>query len=306
MDNVIASQMTDGEYVPDADQLTLKDIVTSSLQLVNANTGNFSAKSWESVYWDPVFARPDRVSSYLNKVLSINQGNRTVSKSSSYSDKDDESANIGIKDIFTFGGSSGSQSSSSASFSKLHEWLLQHNYDVEIQGEIFVPKSLSLKRLNLGILTHQQTIYTKSVQMHHVDAPGTLRVTVGAASAVESEDFKSLRTRLDNLEPRTVQLEGRVGHLEPQSAQLTGRVSQLESRVGAVEPKLANAVAQDGQLNARINQVASSLSGSIGTKVSSCTLNVCGPNIFGHGTICRNLDQGYPINNQVVKVQCHP
>jgi len=282
MDNVIASQMTDGEYVPDADQLTLKDIVTSSLQLVNANTGNFSAKSWESVYWDPVFARPDRVSSYLNKVLNINQGNHTVSKSSAYSDKDDESANIGIKDIFTFGGSSGSQSSSSASFSELHEWLLQHNYDVEIQGEIFVPKSLSLKRLNLGVLTHQQTIYTKSVQMHHVDAPGTLRVTVGAASLVESEDIKALRARLDNLEPRT---------------------GQLESRVGTVEPQVASAIAQDGQLNAKIDQVSSSLSGSIGTKMSSCS--IC---IYDNGRLsdCSTPARGLQyVANRYMNVQCH-
>jgi hypothetical protein len=256
MDNVIASQVVDGEYVPDADQLTLKDIVTSSLQLVNVDAGNFSGKMWESVFWDPVYARPDKVSSYLNKVLDINQGNHTVSKSSSYSDKDEGSANIGIDGLFTLGGKTGSQSSNSASYSELQEWLLLHNYDVEIKGEIFVPKSLSLKRLNLGVLSRQETIFTKSVQMHHVDAPGTLRVTVGAHSIVESEDIRSLRTRLD-------QLELRVGQLEPRSAQLEGRVS-------VIEPKLANAVAQDGQLSARIENLASTLTSKLGTKISSC------------------------------------
>jgi len=105
-----------------------------------------------------------------------------VSKSSSYSDSDSESASLGIPDLFTFGGSSGSQSSSSASFNELQEWFRQHNYDVEIKGEMFVPKSLALKRLNMGVLGRQETIYTKSVQLHQVDAPGVLTVTVGSKS----------------------------------------------------------------------------------------------------------------------------
>jgi len=245
-------------------------------------------------------------------VLNINQGNHTVSKSNSYSDKDDDGIDFGIDDLFSFGGSSSSQSSSSASFSELHEWLLLHHYDVEIQGAIFVPKNLTLKRLNLGVLTHQQTIYTKSVQMHHVDAPGTLRITVGAASPVESEDFKSLRTRLDNLEPQTAQLNGRVGQLEPLTA-------QLKNRIDTIEPELANATVQSGQLNARIDQVASGLSGSIGTKLSSCSfclLDVRGLN--GGVNTCYPASQlpGLPYLTTgaygkfaiggYMNVQCHP
>jgi len=269
MDNVVATQVVDGEYVPDADMLTLKDIITSSLQLQNVDVGNFTSKIWESVYWDPIYARPDTVSSYLNKVLNINQGNHTVSKSSSYNDKDDESANIGIKDLFTFGGSSGSQSSSSASYSELHEWLLQHNYDVEIKGELFVPKSLALKRLNLGVLNRQETIFTKSVQLHHIDAPGTLTVTVGSRSIADSEDVKKLRERLNQLEPRTAQLEGRMGQVEPTLANVT---VEFRKRIDQVESKLTNATIQETQLDAKIESVRITLTNELGKKVSTCTL----------------------------------
>jgi len=178
------------------------------------------------------------VTSYLNKVLNINQGNHTVSKSSAYSDKDDDGVNFSIGKLFSFGGTSGSQSSNSATFSELQEWLLQHNYDVEIQGTIFVPKSLSLKRVNLNILNRQETIFTKSVQMRHVDAPGTLRVTTGSKSPVESEDNKKFRRDMDAL-------TGRLNQLEP-------RTQQLEGRIGTVEPQLANAVAKGNQLNDQV------------------------------------------------------
>jgi len=226
MDNVIASQVVDGEYVPDADQLTLKDIVTSSLQLVNVDSGNFSSKLWQSVFWDPVYARPDEVTSYLNKVLNINQGNHTVTKSNSYSDKGEGGISFGIPDLFTMGGQGGGSSSNSATFSELHEWLIQHNYDVEIQGNIFIPKSLSLKQLNMGVLDRQETIFTKSVQLHHVDAPGTLRVTIGTKSVVENEDIKVLRNRLDTLDGR---VDGVVARESQDTEALKNDVTKLQN-----------------------------------------------------------------------------
>jgi len=264
MDSVFATQVVDGEYVPDTDQLTLKDLVTSSLQMANADMGNFSSKMWESLFWDPVFARPDTVTSYLNKVLDINQGNHTVSKSSSYSDKGEGGVDFSIGKLFSFGGKGGSESSNSATFSELQEWLLQHNYDVEIQGTMFVPKSLSLKRVNLNVLNRQETIFTKSVQMRHVDAPGTLRVTSGSGSPVESEDNKKFRRDMDAL-------TGRLNQLEP-------RTQQLEGRIGTVEPQLANAVAKENQLNDQV------------VALQSLTSQMHIPNCSTHSSEPNNLD----------------
>jgi hypothetical protein len=256
MDNIVATQVVDGEYVPEADQLTLKDLVKSSLQFVNADIANFTQQVWQSVFWDPIYARPDTVSSYLNKVLNINQGNHTVSKSNSYTNKGEGGANFGIGRLFSFGGHGGGESTSSASYSELYEWLLQHNYDVEIQGQIFVPKSLKLQKLNLGVLNKQETIFSKSVQMRHVDAPGVLKVTTGSKSLIESEDIKKLREDAASLAATISQVQ----------AQLSAKIEEV--RVGA-----ANALGQNiGAVQATIEQVRVYAASATGTKISECQL----------------------------------
>jgi hypothetical protein len=284
MDNVFASQVVDGDYVPDTDQLTIKDLINSCLQIQNVDVGNFTSKMWDSVFWDPVYARPDEISSYLNKVLDINSGNHTVSKSNSYTDKTDGGIDIGIKGLFSIGGHGGGDSSKSATYSELYEWMLQHNYDVEIKGQLFVPKSLSLKRVNLDVLNRQETIFTKSVQMHHVDAPGTLTVTVGSQSVVESEDIKNLRQNMDGV-------MNRLNALEPRTGKLEGRTGILEGRIGIVEPQVANTVTKENQLDAKIENVRVSLSNALGAKISACQLCITpGPNPNGgSGAMCTNL-----------------
>jgi hypothetical protein len=302
IENIVATQVVDGEYVPDADQLTLKDLVKSSLQLVNADIGNFTQQVWQSVFWDPVYARPDTVSSYLNKVLNINQGNHTVSKSNSYSDKGEGGVDFGIKKLFSFGGHGSSESQRSASFSELNEWLLQNNYDVEIQGQIFVPKSLKLQRVNLGVLNKQETIFSKSVQMHHVDAPGVLKVTAGSKSVLESEDIKKLRQDAAALTATVSQLQ----------AQLSAKIEEV--RVGA-----ANALGQNiGAVQAKIEEVRVNAANALGAninnlqqhKISNCQLCITN---FHAGTNEDCTDFSPAVNppraleyvvNRGIRVQC--
>jgi hypothetical protein len=208
----------------------------------------------------------------LNKVLTINQGNHTVSKSASYTNKGDGGFNFGIDGLFSIGGHGGGESTNSATYDETNQWLLEHKYDVEIQGEIFVQKNLTLQRLNLGVLDRQETIYSKSVQLHHVEAPGQLRVTTGTKSNVESEDIKTLRQNVEALTNRLGSLEPRVGSLEP--------------RVGKIEPILANAVTMDGQLDNRLNQVTASLStltASVGGKLSRCTICAWSQSVQSNG-----------------------
>lgn len=241
MDNVVASQVVDGEYVPDSDELTLKDAVTNSLQLVDSEIGDFSQGAWDSVFWDPDFARPDRIASFLNKVLKVNQGNHTVQKSSAYSEETKGSAGIDVGGLFSIGGSSDSSSSSSSTFGELEQWLLQHNYDVEIQGDIFVAKNLTLQRLNLGVLDRQETIFTKNVQMRRVDAPGTMKVTAGVMAIPppnQDAGIGQMRKEIESLSAPVEQLEGTVDQLEPQAVKLEGQTSQLEGKLGPIDESL--------------------------------------------------------------------
>jgi len=213
---------------------------------------NFSQIVWGSVYWDPVYARPDKITSYLNKILKINSGNHSVAQSSAYSEKDDSGFDFGIGSL-KFGHKSGSETSGSASYNELLEWFREHNYDVDIQGEMFVPKSLNLKKMNIGVLNRQETIFTKTVQMHHVDAPGQLTVTVGSMQSIgESEDIKQLRQGLEGLTGKVnqgvEQMTDRLNKLEPTVGSLHAYIDQLNS-------ELLNSTFEDIQLTKRIDQI---------------------------------------------------
>jgi len=233
--------------VPDADMLTLKDIVNQALQFQNMNNENFTGQMWESVFWDPEYARPDKVTSYLNKILVINQGNHSISRSSSFSEKNDRGIDLGIAKLKWGGGITGS-----VSFDEMRAWLHQFNYDVEIKGELFIPKNRDLQRLNMGVLNRQQTIYTKSVQMHHVDAPGLLAVTTGVKSIIETEDIKKLRQATDSLNDRLNHVEPRLDRLEP-------RIHNLEVRVDHLEPQVANLTVQCELFDEKLNETATDL-----------------------------------------------
>jgi len=114
----------------------------------------------------------------------------------------------------------------------MESWFREHNYDVEIQGEMFVPKSLNLKKMNMGVLNRQETIYTKSVQMHHVDAPGQLAVTVGSEQSIgESEDIKQLRREMK-------EISNRISQLEPEIANVTVQGYQQNIRIDVIETSL--------------------------------------------------------------------
>jgi len=145
----------------------------------------------------------------------------------------------------------------------MESWFREHNYDVEIQGELFVPKNLNWTKINLDVLNRQRTISTKSVQINHVDAPGQLRVTVGSLqqSIGENEDIKELRRNVESLTTRINQLESlqkRVTNLEP-----------LINGVGQLEPQKANSTAQHNKLIDRLLHSGSPNAGSTCSELST-------------------------------------
>jgi len=87
--------------------------------------------------------------------------------------------------------------------------------------------------------------------MHHVEAPGTLKVTAGSKSSVESEDIKMLRE---------------------ENTAMKARLDNLEPRVGQLEPKVATALSQDTQLAVMVEDVRVNLTNALGKKISACQL----------------------------------
>lgn len=63
--NVVASATVSGDFVQDDDRLSLKDLVLKSFETQNVNTKIFTDQMWQSVFWNPDFARPDKLASWL-------------------------------------------------------------------------------------------------------------------------------------------------------------------------------------------------------------------------------------------------
>ncbi|XP_055328913.1 uncharacterized protein LOC129581725 [Paramacrobiotus metropolitanus] len=66
--NIVASEITDGEFVSTDASLSLMPLVDSVLSLENVDTKQFSSEMWSSTFWHDDNARPDKIARTLNEV----------------------------------------------------------------------------------------------------------------------------------------------------------------------------------------------------------------------------------------------
>jgi len=195
---VLVSEVTSGDYVDADDELSLKDVIAQMFQTQKENTAQFDDKMWNSVFWDPLDERPDKITSELNKVLYINETDHraylTQSGTSSTSAKVS-----GIMKVI--GGGASHSSSSSLTTDELSHLLSVNDIQSEIQGEKFVPKKLDLTRLNVNDLSRQDLLATKRIRVRQVDIGGALQIGIGNSSveAVDDEN-RFLRQRMEDLQ----------------------------------------------------------------------------------------------------------
>ena len=71
--NLVGSIVTDSDYVDVGDDISVSKLIDHVLSSEAVSTQEFRPQMWESVFWDPSWARPDRVASYLNKMLEKNE-----------------------------------------------------------------------------------------------------------------------------------------------------------------------------------------------------------------------------------------
>lgn len=67
--SVVASVVTDVDYVDSSDDVSVAELVERELARQSVSSGRLAPGAWESVFWDPSWARPDRLASYLNRAL---------------------------------------------------------------------------------------------------------------------------------------------------------------------------------------------------------------------------------------------
>jgi len=155
---------------------------------------------WNSVFWDPLDERPDKITSELNKVIFINQTDHRAYLTQAGTST--TSAKVsGIMKVF--GGGVSHTSSSSMTTDDMSHLLEELGVDSEIQGEKFVPKKLNLQRLNVNDLTRQDLFGTKRLRVRQVDIGGVLQIDIGNSSAEAAEDEnRRLRQRVVDLEKK--------------------------------------------------------------------------------------------------------
>ncbi len=131
-----------------------------------------SADMWKSTFWQNEFARPDKLTSYLEKVFTkdkgkihqINVNDLEVSGSL---------AMASSLNLFQLIGASGSGSGSTnikkhVSEDNLRTWLKENKHEVQWTGEKFKVKPMDLYRLNKQKMSDQQNIVSTRVQVHQV------------------------------------------------------------------------------------------------------------------------------------------
>jgi len=236
---VVASEVTSGDYVDADDELSLKDVIAQMFDTQKQNTAQFDDKMWNSVFWDPLDERPDKITNELNKFIFFNQTDHRAYLTQSGTSSSSAKVNAAILKIFSVGGG-GSHSSSSSMTTDDITHLLE-NYDIEsqVQGEKFVPKQLDLTRLNVNDLSRKDLLTTKRIRVRQVDIGGALQVGIGNASrdAMDDEN-RFLRQQLTNLQAAQQQTQQTVGNLQTSldgtKGMLQGSIGQVQATVGTL------------------------------------------------------------------------
>ncbi len=67
--NVVASVVSDSDYVDTGDDVSISSLVERELKRQQVSSQQLDPHMWDSVFWNPAWARPDKLTSFLNEVL---------------------------------------------------------------------------------------------------------------------------------------------------------------------------------------------------------------------------------------------
>jgi hypothetical protein len=236
---VLVSEVTSGDYVNADDELSLKDVVAQMFQTQKENTAQFDDKMWNSVFWDPLNERPDKITDELNHAIFINQTDhrayRTQSGSSGWSAK--------VSGLISklFGAEGSDSSSSSLTTDELSHFLQTSDIESQIKGEKFVPKQLDLTRLNVNDLSRQDLFATKRIKVRQVDIGGVLQIGIGNANKDQLDDEnRYLRQQLTDIQSAYQQLTNASLSQQESIQALQANAVSLSSDVGALQNQTKN------------------------------------------------------------------
>jgi hypothetical protein len=195
---VIANEVVSGDYVDADDELSLKNVIAQMFETQKENSAQFDNNTWNSVFWDPMDARPDLITKELNKFFFYNQTDHRFYKTDSHSGSG--SGSVGILGGL-FGGKGSGSSSSSMTQDDITHLLEQYNIESEFDGQKWLPKKLTLNRLNVNDLNRKDILTTTRMRVRQVEIGGALQVGVGNANRDKLDDEnRYLRQQLMDLQ----------------------------------------------------------------------------------------------------------
>jgi hypothetical protein len=195
---VIANEVVSGDYVDADDELSLKNVIAQMFETQKENSAQFDNNTWNSVFWDPMDARPDLITKEVNKFFFYNQTDHRFYKTDSSSSSTSGSVSI-LKDLF--GGSGSHGSTSSMTQDDITHLLEQYNIESEFDGQKWVPKKLTLNRLNVNDLNRKDILTTTRMRVRQVEIAGALQVGVQNANRDKLDDEnRYLRQQLMDLQ----------------------------------------------------------------------------------------------------------
>jgi hypothetical protein len=202
---VIANEVVSGDYVDADDELSLKNVIAQMFETQKENSAQFDNNTWNSVFWDPMDARPDLITKELNKFFFYNQTDHLFYKTDSSSSSTSGSASL-LKGMF--GGSASHGSTSSMTQDDITHLLEQYNIESEFDGQKWVPKKLTLNRLNVNDLNRKDILTTTRIRVRQVEIGGVLQVGVGNASRDKLDDEnRYLRQQLADIQNEAKQMK---------------------------------------------------------------------------------------------------
>uniref|UniRef100_A0A914VJT9 Uncharacterized protein n=1 Tax=Plectus sambesii TaxID=2011161 RepID=A0A914VJT9_9BILA len=223
----IASEITTGDYVDEPDEINLARLLEHHLSTETVNTKQLKSDEWKSVFWQEEFVRPDHYTNYLNRAVTFNKStekftydNETEAAALSHVASDLKrdskktnswSAQAQASFLGFGGGASGSSNNGNSEFSQdknetdsydkshvqmsmdqMQHFLNKNDLQVEWTGDVFVPKSLDLHRINTQQLRYNTAIATQQIQVKTVPITVKLDATVGVSHESDKDHVRIL------------------------------------------------------------------------------------------------------------------
>ncbi len=160
--SIVATVISDFDYKAQADEVSVTDIIENFLAQQRISTKEFDKTKWESVFWNPDFARPDKVTSLLNDAFEKDATDADKLKVSDTTEK----AELGLGQSLDLIGLKGDQTSvAKETITEKLENLWERKSHVEYNGLAFVLKPMVLHRLNLALFNTSNSVTFTDVKL---------------------------------------------------------------------------------------------------------------------------------------------